>query len=289
MPPKTTLGKGLGAIFPDILENIEERKPFILCGIEELIPNRFQARKVFDSKDLEELAVSIRESGIIQPIVARKAEGGYEIIAGERRWRAAQAAGLKEVPIIVREATDQDVALVSVVENLQRADLNPIEEGTAYYNLMNSFGLSQEEVAEKVGKDRSTVANMVRLLRLPQDIKDALATKKLSAGHARVLLSLNTESEQVEVYNLVRKKGLTVRETEVLVRRFKSSPRPATVKAKKNEILDLEEKLSKALMTRVLVKPAKKGGSIEIRFHSSKDLDRLVGLILEKGEALNHL
>lgn len=207
MPPKTTLGKGLGAIFPDILEKIDERKPFILCGIEELFPNRFQARKVFDPKELEELVVSIRESGIIQPIVARKVEGGYEIIAGERRWRAAQAAGLKEVPIIIREATDRDVALVSVVENLQRADLNPIEEGVAYHNLMNSFGLSQEEVAEKVGKDRSTVANMVRLLRLPQDIKDALAAKKLSAGHARVLLSLGSESDQVEVFNLVRKKG----------------------------------------------------------------------------------
>jgi ParB family chromosome partitioning protein len=279
MPPKSSLGKGLGAMFPDLLDNLGDKRSFILCGIEELFPNRFQARKVFDPKELEDLVTSIRESGIIQPIVARKAEGGYEIIAGERRWRAAQAIGLKEVPVVLRDAADVDTALLSLIENLQRADLNPLEEGTAYQSVMKTFALSQEEVSLKVGKDRSTVANMIRLLRLPKEIRDAVAAKTVSAGHARALLALNTEGEQLQVFRQILKRGLNVRETESLIRKLKTARPAARKETKKNDILDLEERLSKKLMTRVHVKSSKKGGVIEIRFHSPKDLDRLLHLI----------
>ncbi len=285
MPPKSSLGKGLGAMFPDLLNNLSDKRSYLLCGIEELFPNRHQARKVFDPKELEDLVASIRESGIIQPIVARKAEGGYEIIAGERRWRAAQMLGLKEVPVVLREAADVDTALLSLIENLLRADLNPLEEGAAYQNIMKTFSLSQEEVSLKVGKDRSTVANTVRLLRLPKEIRDAISAKTLSAGHARALLALGTETEQIQVFRQIIKRDLNVREAENMIRRHKTA-RPAPRKEKKrNEILDLEERLSKKLMTRVLVKSSKNGGVIEIRFHSPKDLDRLLRLIFgtEKG------
>ena len=285
MPQKSSLGKGLGAMFPELLETTSDKSPFILCGIEELFPNRFQARKTFDQQDLADLVASIRESGIIQPIVARKADSGYEIIAGERRWRAAQVIGLKKVPVVLRDVPDVDVALLSIIENLQRADLNPVEEGMAYQNVMKGFGLSQEEVSLKVGKDRSTVANMVRLLRLPQEIKNALTSKTLSAGHARALLALTSDAEQLLAFRQIMKRGLNVRETETLIKRLKKTGHPVPVKEKKkNEILDLEEALSKTLMTRVYVKSSKKGGVIEIRFHSPKDLDRLVKILLEAGE-----
>lgn len=280
MTQKSSLGKGLGAMFPDLLGKLSEKDTFILCGIEELFPNRFQSRKVFHPKDLDDLAASIRESGIIQPIVARKAEGGYEIIAGERRWRAAQKAGLKEVPVLLRDAKDIDAAVLSLIENILRSDLNPIEEAEHYQVLMQKFSLSQEEVSLKAGKDRSTIANAVRLLRLPAEIRKALAEKVLSAGHARALLSLNTEAEQLQAFRQVLKRGFNVRETEALIKRLKKD-RPAVVKLKKpTEIKDVEDILAKKLMTRVQVKQGKKGGVIEILFSSPPDLNRLVRLLL---------
>jgi ParB family chromosome partitioning protein len=280
MTQKSSLGKGLGAMFPDLLGKLSEKDTFIMCGIEELFPNRFQSRKVFHPKDLDDLAGSIRESGIIQPIVARKAEGGYEIIAGERRWRAAQKVGLKEVPVLLRDAKDIDAAVLSLIENILRSDLNPLEEAEHYQVLMQKFSLSQEEVSLKAGKDRSTIANAVRLLRLPAEIRKALAEKTLSAGHARALLSLNTEAEQMQAFRQVVKRGLNVRETESLIKRLKKD-RPAVVKSKKpTEIIDVEDMLAKKLMTRVHVKPGKKGGVIEILFSSPPDLNRLVRLLL---------
>ena len=167
MPPKDTLGKGLGAMFPDLLNHIGDRPSFVQCGIEELAPNRFQPRRNFNDDDQRELVASVKKSGIIQPIIVRKADNGYEIIAGERRWRAAQTAGLKEVPIIIRKAEDRDLAELSLIENLQREALNPIEEADAYQTLLNRFSLSQEEISTRVGKDRSTIANTIRLLKLP--------------------------------------------------------------------------------------------------------------------------
>lgn len=280
MPAKSSLGKGLGAMFPELLDRLSDRNALITCGIEELFPNRYQSRKVFDRKDLADLVTSIKESGIIQPIVARKAEGGYEIIAGERRWRAAQEAGLKEVPVLLREAKDVDAAVLSVIENLLRTDLNPVEEAEAYQKIMKSFSLSQEEVSIKVGKDRSTVANMVRLLRLPAEIRASLVEKKISSGHARALLALNSETEQMQVFRKILQKGLNVRETESLVKRFKPAATPAGKTKKSSEMGDIESMLSRKLMTRVTVKQAKAGGVIEIKYVSPKDLNRLIRLLM---------
>lgn len=280
MPTKSSLGKGLGAMFPDLLDRLIDKNTLIMCGIEELFPNRYQSRKVFDKKDLSDLVASIKESGIIQPIVARKSEGGYEIIAGERRWRAAQEAGLKEVPIVLREAKDVDAALISVVENLLRTDLNPVEEAEAYQKIMKTFALSQEEVSVKVGKDRSTVANMVRLLRLPVEVRTSLVEKKISSGHARALLALASEAEQMQVFRMILRKGLNVRETEALIKRLKTAGTGAKKIKKPVEIDDIENKLSRRLMTRVSIKQAKEGGVIEIRYVSPKDLDRLIRLLL---------
>ena len=178
MPPKNTLGRGLGAMFPDLLNNIGDKPAFVMCGIEELSPNPFQPRRDFNDETQKELIASVKKSGIIQPIVVRKAVKGYEIIAGERRWRAAQAAGLKEVPVIIRVADDREVAELSLIENLQREALNPIEEADAYQTLMTRFlPLPGGRSPLRIGKDRSTIANIVRLLKLPDGVKKALVGK----------------------------------------------------------------------------------------------------------------
>jgi len=282
MPPKSSLGRGLGAIFPDLIEELSEKPAYMMCGVEELAPTKFQSRKIFDPGDLKELVASIRKTGIIQPIVVRKSHAGFEIIAGERRWRAAQEAGLKKVPIVVREAKDIEVAEISLIENIQRAELNPLEEAQAYETLATVFELSQEEISTRVGKDRSTVANAMRLLKLPEEIKKALAKKELSAGHARALLALSTREEQMAVFRDVRKKELNVRDTESFIKRLKKARRPEPKKNSKDVYLnDLENRLSTHLMTRVQIHSAKKGGVIEIRFSSSDDLNRLVEMLWE--------
>jgi ParB family chromosome partitioning protein len=224
MPPKSSLGKGLGAMFPDLLNDISARPSFIMCGIEELTPNRFQSRKEFSDQEQKRLVTSIKKNGIIQPIVVRRSGSAYEIIAGERRWRAAQEAGLKEVPIIVRDAEDSQAAELSLIENVQREGLNSLDEAEAYRTLMTKFGLSQEELSARVGKDRSTIANTIRLLKLPAEIKKALIDKTISSGHARALLMLDTPGEQIKVLNIILKKTLSVRETESLIQRLKKKP-----------------------------------------------------------------
>jgi len=213
MPPKSSLGRGLGAMFPDLLKDLNDKPAFLMCGIEELSPNRFQPRKDFNDQDQKQLVASIRKSGIIQPIIVRKSDSGYEIIAGERRWRAAQQAGLSSVPVIIRDAQDLDLAELSLIENIQREALNPVEEAEAYQTLTGTFNLSQEELASRVGKDRSTIANAIRLLQLPAAVKTALIEKKITTGHARPLLSLASPREQIDALEIILKKGLTVRET----------------------------------------------------------------------------
>jgi ParB family chromosome partitioning protein len=282
MPPKTSLGKGLGAIFPDLLEELKENPAYMMCGIEELAPTKFQSRKLFDPEELKALADSIRESGIIQPIVVRKADRGFEIIAGERRWRAAQEAGLKTVPIVIREAADIEVAQISLIENIQRAELNPIEEAEAYQALSHQFDLSQEEISTRVGKDRSTVANTMRLLKLPEEIKKALVDKKLSAGHARALLALNTSKEQLALFREILAKGLTVRETEARIKNKRKKTIPEPTKDKKDIYLtDLEKRLASRLMTKVEIRTSGQKGVIEIRFYSNDDLSRVIDLIMD--------
>ncbi len=282
MPPKQSLGKGLGAIFPDLLSGAPEGKTYVTCGVEELSPNRFQPRKDFDAEELKSLADSIRKSGIIQPIVVRRAEaGGYEIITGERRWRAAQEAGLRDVPVIIREAKDLDIAEWSLIENIQRQDLNPIEEGEAYQTLIDKFGFAQEEIAAKVGKDRTTVTNTLRLLKLPPEAKTALVDKKISAGHARALLALGANKEQVLLLHKIVAQNLNVRQAEELAKKIKL-PAPVSKKSKNDVVMtDLEKRLSSKLMTSVRISKNAKRGNIVIKFSSLDELNRLITSLLK--------
>jgi ParB family chromosome partitioning protein len=280
MIKKNSLGKGLGAMFPDLLEKIGDKPLLMTCGIEELVPNRYQARKDFDPEEHKSLVASIRKSGIIQPIVARKFDGGYEIIAGERRWRAAQEAGLKNVPVIVRDAADQDAAVFSLIENLLRANLNPLEEAEAFHRLIHEFGLSHEALSSTVGKDRSTVTNALRLLKLPKEIREAIAKKTLTAGHARAILALETIEEQNRLFKAILSRGLNVREAEAFARGKK---KPKTVKktsGRDEHLMELEKRLSRRLMARVSIHSRKRGGAIEIRFSSPDELDRLLDVLL---------
>jgi ParB family chromosome partitioning protein len=279
MPQKGSLGKGLGALLPDFIDDISTRPSFILCGIEELSPNRFQSRKDFNDNEQKRLIASIQKNGIIQPIIVRKSGNGYEIIAGERRWRAAQAAGIKDVPILIRDVEDSDAAEMSLIENIQRADLNSLEEAEAYSMLMEKFGISQEELSTRVGKDRSTIANTVRLLKLPQEAKQALRNKTITAGHARSLLALDSPGEQIQVLHTIQKKSLSVRDTERLIQNSKKT-RAKTESIKKDTfLLDLENLLSTRLLTAVHVSQGKKSGKIEIRFKTVEEFNRLVTLL----------
>ncbi len=283
MPPKSSLGRGLGAMFPDLLKDLNDKPAFLMCGIEELSPNRFQPRKDFNDQDQQQLVASIRKSGIIQPIIVRKSDSGYEIIAGERRWRAAQQAGLSSVPVMIRDAQDLDVAELSLIENIQREALNPVEEAEAYQTLTGKFNLSQEELASRVGKDRSTIANAIRLLQLPAAVKTALIEKKITTGHARPLLSLASPREQITALEIILKKGLTVRETERLIQDARKDM-PERKKTKPDPyIADLEKTLSRHLMTRVQIRRLhKERGTIEIRFNSEEDLNRLFRIFMDE-------
>ena len=283
MVKRPALGKGLGALIPDIEK--EDRKNFFSCGIEEITPSRYQPRKGFDEGKLTELANSIKEKGIIEPLIVRKTDGGYELIVGERRWRAAQRAGIKEVPVIVRDVTTAEAMELALIENLQREDLNPLEEAEAYKRLMEEFHYTQEELAKRIGKDRATVANAVRLLKLPQEIKDYLADESISSGHARTLLGLNSPEEQKTACAKVIKGSFSVRETERLVKRLNAqrSKRDMDVKPAIEEELHLgflEETLKKFLGTQVRIPKKGRKGKIEIEFYSEEDLERIIEIIM---------
>lgn len=280
---KDALGKGLGAIFSDLLDHDTGKKASVnSCGIEELRPNKYQPRKNFNDEDQKKLIASVRQSGIIQPIIVRKADEGYEIIAGERRWRAAQAAGLKDVPIVVRKASDLEAAQLSLIENIQREELNPLEEADAYVTLMEKFNLSQESISLQVGKDRSTIANTVRLLKLPAKVKTALVEKKITAGHARSLLALASPEEQLAALDVILKRGLNVRETEKLITKLKQRPAEKKTAVKDRFMADLEKLLSTKCMARVQLKGSSKKGAIEITYTSMDELNRLARYLLDE-------
>jgi ParB family chromosome partitioning protein len=285
MPPKSSLGKGLGAMFPDLLDDVSTRPSYIICGIEELSPNRFQSRRDFNDREQRRLVTSIKKNGIIQPIVVRRSDTGYEIIAGERRWRAAQAAGLKEVPVVVRDAGDSEAAELSLIENVQREGLNPLEEADAYQTLINTFGLSQEELSSRVGKDRSTIANTIRLLKLPQEIKTALINRTISPGHARALLTLDTPGEQIKILTVILKKVLSVRETESLVQKLKKMPAEKKFPKKDPFLRDLENELSSRLMTETHIHRHKNKGTIEIKFKTAEEMNRLLTLLMNLADS----
>jgi ParB family chromosome partitioning protein len=285
---KLALGKGLSALIPgaDPLESSDE-KEYFLCGIDLIRPNPYQPRRLFTEDDLADLARSIKEQGVIQPLIARKTDDGYEIIAGERRLRAARMAGLTHVPVIVKAVDDENLLEISLVENIQREDLNPVEEADAYHRLMTEFGLTQEDVSERVGKSRSTIANFLRLRGLPQEIRDSLLDGSLSMGHAKALLAAPTPARQIQVWRLILSKGLSVRETERLINRLKEEKSEETEETSPSpeEIYfsDLALSLSRRFGTRVQIKRRGTKGRVEIDFYSDQDLDRLISL-LDAGE-----
>jgi len=275
------LGRGLDALLAANHEEETDKGELQSLPTIALQPGKYQPRTRMDPGSLEELAASIKAQGVMQPIMVRPVgEDGYEIIAGERRWRAAQEAGLSEVPVIVREATDRDLAEVSLIENLQREDLDPIEEANAYQTLMETFGLSQEEVSSRVGRERSTVANTVRLLKLPGEARQAIVDRKISAGHGRALLALDTPGEQRRALALVLKKRLSVRETEALVQRAKRPVPPAAAKRRDPYVQDLERTLTKTVKSPVKIHQGRKKGYIQIAFQNTEELNRLSRLLL---------
>ena len=286
---RTPLGKGLAALIPGA--EPEEARGLLICGIEEIIPNRSQPRKYFDEAKLQELAASIKEKGILEPLIVRRVDQGYEIIVGERRWRAAQKAGLQEVPILIKEAQEREVLEISLIENLQRENLNPIEEADGFRRLIEEFGISQEELGARIGKDRTTVANALRLLKLPSDIIDHLLQNRITAGHARAILSLETREKQKALCRLILQKGLSVREAEALAKRWSKKPVRGTSSAKsKAELVGqlnaIQDSLRRHLATKVKIAPRGKKGKIEIEYYSFDDLGRIVEAILgeEKGK-----
>lgn len=251
-------------------------------SLTEIRANTFQPRREFDEEKLAELAKSITVHGVLQPVVTRPVIGGYELVAGERRWRAAKLAGLITIPAVIRELSDGEMLEVALVENIHRQDLNPIEEAQALQRLMNEFGMTQEDAAKRVGKSRSHVANTLRLLNLPIEIQKYVSRETISMGHARALLSLDDVGGQTEVCHQVAEKGLSVRQTEELVRQRKNRSRPAS-RIKKAVLdpwlSDIETTLKRSLSTGVRIKPGKRGGKIEIEYYSSDDLDRLTAAL----------
>ena len=283
--PRPVLGQGLSALIPrargSTAQGTAKQSMVLYLPVESIHRDGNQPRKVFKEERLRELADSMRTQGLIQPVLVRKDETGYRLIAGERRWRAAQLAGMQEVPAIVREASDAEAFELALVENLQRADLNPIEEAEGYRRLMTDYSFTQEQVSHRVAKDRSSVANALRLLGLPQEVKEMLADGDLSMGHARALLGLADESLILEVAKKVAAQRLSVREAENLVRRKKSSPQTtAKPEARDNpHARQVIDDLQRRLGTKVRLLNRGGKGTLEISFFSYDDLDRLIGLL----------
>ena len=275
---RLALGRGLSALIPEAAAQMPARptdRPQEL-DIDLLTPNPRQPRTQFDERQLHELADSIRVHGVIQPILVRRVGDGYEIIAGERRWRAAQQAGLLRVPIVMRDVPDDQLLQVALVENIQRENLNPIEEAQAYRRLSDELHLSQDEIATAVGKDRATVSNYMRLLRLPSEVRSDLSAGSLSMGHARALLSLSDEAAQRRLAREIVAKGVSVRETEALIRREQTpAPPPLPPKLVDPNTKAAEDQLRVALGTRVRINRRGRGGRIEIEFNNEDELQRL--------------
>ncbi len=274
MNKRSVLGRGLDALI----------EPTVISGemiqqvpVESIQPNPFQPRQEFDPEKLAELATSIREHGIIQPLVARQEGNQFTLVSGERRWRAARQAGLSQVPVVVRELANEQLMMLALIENLQRENLNAIEEAEAFQRLVDEFDLTQEELAQTIGKSRPAIANSLRLLSLPEEIRLGVSRETISAGHARALLALNGYSQQLDLYKEIVKRGLSVRATENLVRGILSPKRiKPQVKAVDPQLLAVEESLISRLGTQVRITPKAKGGRIEIEYYGAEDLERLL-------------
>jgi ParB family chromosome partitioning protein len=276
---KRALGRGLSALIPEIEKSQEPPKDFFYCEIELIRPNRYQPRIQFAEDELEELCQSIKEQGILQPLLVREENGSFELIAGERRLRAAKRAGLTQVPVVTKRIDNSKLLELSIVENIQRADINPIEESEAYHRLITEFQLTQNTVATRVGKSRSAVANFLRLRQLPDPIKASIQEGKLTMGHARALLGIENSNQQMAAWRAVVRKDMSVRETEDLIRSLKGEKKKSKVSRKSTEdlyLLSLADDLSRHFGTKVVIKQRGQAGRVEIEFYSNDDLDRLI-------------
>ena len=276
---KRALGRGLSALIPEIEKSQEPSKDFFYCEIELIRPNRYQPRIQFAEDELAELCQSIKEQGILQPLLVREENGSFELIAGERRLRAAKRAGLTQVPVVTKRIDDSKLLELSIVENIQRANINPVEESEAYHRLITEFQLTQDNVATRVGKSRSAVANFLRLRQLPDPIKASIQEGKLTMGHARALLGIENSNQQMAAWRAVIRKDLSVRETEDLIRSLKGEKKKPKVSRKSTEdlyLISLADDLSRHFGTKVVIKQRGQSGRVEIEFYSNDDLDRLI-------------
>lgn len=284
---KKGLGRGLDSLIMNTDVSIDDsKKDGEIKGLERLDinsikPNENQPRKIFDPEKIQDLAASIKEHGVIQPIVVRKVKTGYEIVAGERRWRAAREAGLSDVPCIVRELTDEQNMLFAIIENMQREDLNPIEEAEGLDRMIKNFGLTQAEVSKSVGKSRPYITNSLRLLKLPEQVKEMMSDKVITAGHARALLNIGDEGKQVEIAKKIVKDGLSVRNIEELAKEKKKSKRgrPAARTGKSPDVQFIERELKEIMGTKVNINETGKKSTVEIECHSREELERIIELL----------
>ena len=279
---KKALGRGLDALLPPVkLASMPESQDVQHLRVDAIVPNRYQPRQAFPLQGLEELSASLKQSGLLQPIlVRRKGDGIYELISGERRWRAAKEAGLETIQSVIRNCGDEESVILALVENLQRADLNPMEMARAYHRMMNEFGLTQDIIAQRVGCERSSIANVVRLINLPSEIQQLIETNQLSMGHAKVILGLPNQNEQLRVAQLVVSKVLSVRETEKLIESSPVAKKRGIKELRRTPWSDVEERLQKRLGTKVIIQKGRRGGKIVIHYFSAPELDGILETLL---------
>jgi ParB family chromosome partitioning protein len=279
---KKALGRGLDALLPAIKPVSMPELPEVQhLRINAIVPNRYQPRQTFSPQELAELTASLKQNGLLQPIlVRRKGDGIYELISGERRWRAAKEAGLETIQSVIRNCGDEESVVLALIENIQRADLNPMEMAKTYHRMMNEFGLTQDTIAQRVDCERSSVANIVRLINLPLEIQQLIETNQISMGHAKVILGLHEQSEQLRVAKLVVSKALSVRETEKLIESASVARKRGTKELQRTPWSDVEERLQKRLGTKVIIQKGKRGGKIVIHYFSPPELDGIIETLL---------
>jgi len=279
---KKALGRGLDALLPAIRPSATQESSEIQhLKVASIVPNRYQPRQTFSPQELNELTDSLKQSGLLQPIlVRRKGDGIFELISGERRWRAAKEAGLETIQAVIRNCGDEESIILALVENIQREDLNPMEMARAYYRMMNEFGLTQDIIARRVGCERSSIANVVRLIQLPSDIQQLIESNQLSMGHAKVILSLPGQNEQLKIARLAVSKALSVRETEKIVGSLLTGKKRVAKELRRTPWSDVEERLQKRLGTKVMIQKGKQGGKIVIHYFSPPELDGILETLL---------
>jgi ParB family transcriptional regulator, chromosome partitioning protein len=280
MTQRKALGKGLSALIPDADRLDVDDGFFFQCPIETISPNPHQPRQHFSPVELDEMAASVKQKGVITPLLVSRTHDGYQLIAGERRWRAAQRAGLDHLPVVVRDVTPTEALELALIENIHRTDLNPIEEATAYNHLLEQTQITQEELARRLGKDRSSITNLLRLLKLPPGIQQDVIDRRLSMGHARVLAGLKDAQTQKALRDIIIKKGLSVRQAEILAKRGKGPSRAGKrVPSGDSYVTSLEDRLKRSLGTKVEINTRGGKGRITVHFYSDDELDRLIELL----------